>query len=521
MTTPIPKVLGFLFAFGLGTLATTGAHAQQTGDDQGQPPPKTNSEQARRDRLARLGAGKVKHAPPIGKVYSLDALVERSMEANPELVARRYTEFYARYRQSQAEWARTPRMEFDSALTAVPNDTNFNQVEENVSEYLQFDIGPLTTNKLRLIFPLLSFGKITAAQDLAQLGVEQSEIETQKKRLLLIRQIKEAYYSVQLGKAIKAIMGDGIASIKEELARQDEAREFGDEEINVTAFRKLQIYDAELDGKVLDTDRLVRLTKAALGVLVQLDPDTFDVGPFDETLDPPPMLPLDKCVALATANRPDVTLLDKAVEARQAQVDLEKAKFIPDLYFATEFGYGFSTSKDTRQHVEVESPDGTVTSFEMPSLFDPYNYTRWSFAFGLRLRVDPAGQYWKFKQAKAKLAETRALRDAAHEGIALEIEKQWVETSDFRTRIEINHRRFKAADRWRTQMAVAFQSGGADLQDFITPLKAYYEARLLLLQAQYDYLVGVGKLAELIGVTDLEAIGHDLATPKAATGERR
>jgi outer membrane protein TolC len=256
-----------------------------------------------------------------------------------------------------------------------------------------------------------------------------------------------------------------------------------------------------------------------LGVLVQLEPDSFDVGPFDEGFEAPPMLPLDKVVSLAMENRPDVTLLDKAVEAREQKVDLEVAEFIPDLFFATEFGYGFSTSKAPPQHGEITDERGDVTSFQLPSLFDPYNFTRWSFAFGLRLRLDPANQYWKLKEAKAQRSETKALRRAAHEGIALEIEKQWVEVSDFLRKIEVNQRRFKAADRWRTQVAVAFQSGGAELKDFITPLKAYYEARLLLLQAKYDYRVGMSKLAELVGVTDLESIARDLEVSSPPLGQ--
>jgi len=470
-------------------------------------PPPDESDSERRKRLARLGSGQVRYQAPIGEVHSLEAMVERVMEVNPQVVARQYTRLYATLRQDEANWWWFPEFEVGGKLTYVPHETDFNEVGSNLSQYVNLDIGPLVQGSLRIVFPITTFGKVDTLQELAALGIDQADIEERKLRLELIRKVREAYLSVQLGKLLEALSADGNTLIKEEIARLDEAREFGDEAVDIEELRKLQIYEAELDTKTIDTERLIRLTRAALTVLAQLKSAPWDVTPFDEDLDTNTLPPLSQCLEIARQNRPDIVLLDKAVAARKLQVDLAVTKFYPDIFFAVDLGTSYSTVEAPNQTGLVASEPGEAPiPFELEPLTDPFNYNRLAFALGLRLKVNPVNQYWKVQQARAQLSETEGLQAAAHEGIDLDVEKQWVEANDHRRKVEVLDRRLKAAERWRNQISVAYQSGGAEFQDFIAPLKAYYEARVLLIKSKYDYLIALAWLAEKMGVTDIENI---------------
>ncbi len=468
--------------------------------------------EARRKRLARLGTGRISLPEPIGEVYGLGPLVERGLEANPQLVARKHAELFAGLRQDEADWAYAPKFELTSALTAVPAEADFNEVGTNLESFFELDIGPLSTSSLKVLVPIYSFGKLAAAVDLAELGVDQAALETEEQRLKIITQIREAYYSVQLGKTIQATMADGLAIMQEEIERLNEAREFGDEEVDVVALRKLQMTEADIAARLVDNDRLIRLAKASLGVLVQLDPAAFDVPAFDEDVDTSVLLPLARYQSLALEHRVDLNLLSKAVRARELQVDLAFADFLPDVFFALDFSLGVSTEEAPNQKGFVVAEGGNLP-LEVEPLSDPYNFTRLGFVVGLRLKLDPANQTFKYKEAKAKLAETRALQEAAIGGVALDIEKSWVEADDERRKIEILDRKFKAADRWRKQVAVSFESGGASLNDFLLPLKAYYEARLSLLAARYSFRVAMAKLGQKVGLTDVEALALDPGAP--------
>lgn len=468
----------------------------------------SKDEQERRKKLVRVATGKPKLPEPRGEVYTLEALLDRTLDQNPLLVARKHAELYAELRSSEADWAVAPMLKVETQFTIVPADTDVNRAQGNLEKYLELDVGPFSANAVRIILPIFTFGKIAAAKDLAKLGIDKEKLETRKQRLKLVTQTKEAYYSLQLGKHIQAITADGRSVIKEEIDRQNEAREFGDEKVDIEQLRKLQIFDAEFDVKAIDNERLVGLTHSALGALTGLDGE-FDVPAFDESDDTDSLLPLVVYLELARDNRPDFELLDALVAARKRQVDLERAKFFPDIYFAGEFRYGYSTeeAKDQKGFV-IDGEDRLPLTVEPFS--DPYNYTRFGFLLGAQIDYNPAQRYWKYKQAQAQLAEARSQRTAAREGIDLQIEKRWRETDDERRKIEAWQRNLQAADRWRKQVAIAFESGGAELKDFLEPLKAWYNARLKLLEAQYNFRVSLAKLGELVGVSDLAAVARSV-----------
>ncbi len=473
-----------------------------------------DSAEERRKKLIRLGSGDITLPAPVGEVYPLEALIERTMEANPQIIARGHAELFARLRRREANWAHAPVFNITSALTVVPAQSDPNAISSNLEKYFTLDVGPFSASSVKMVIPIFTFGKIDAAQNLAQLGVDQSKLETRKMRLKLTAQTHEAFYSYQLGKHIQALIGDSVGIIRDEIARLEEAREFGDEDVDIEQLRKLQIYETEISAQVMDNQRLIRLTKSALAVLTQLKPGQFDVPAFDENLDTSILQDLATYQDIARKERPDAELLSKAIAARQEQVNLARAKFWPDIFFGADFSVGWSTEEARDQTGFVNDPDGTQIPLAVEPFSNPFNYNRFGFLFGARLNINPVNQYWKLKQSEAQMAETQGLRKAALEGIDLQIEKQWVEVDDHRKKVEIYQRRLKAADRWRSQVGIAFQSGGAEFKDFLAPLKAFYEARLKLLQAQYDFKVGMAKLGEQVGVTNIYALSAQLQKSK-------
>ncbi|MEL6182806.1 MAG: TolC family protein [Myxococcota bacterium] len=173
------------------------AHAQDDDSDSAD-----DDEEQRKKRLARLGSGQIKHPEPIGEVYTLDALANRAVEVHPLLVAQEAKRFYAELRQDEANWAFFPKFEITSALTVVPNAPDpeaVNNAGSALQQYIELDVGPLSTTSLQILFPIYTFGKVGTARDLAKLGIDQADLEMRKERVKLAAQIREAYYGLQLG----------------------------------------------------------------------------------------------------------------------------------------------------------------------------------------------------------------------------------------------------------------------------------------------------------------------------------
>jgi outer membrane protein TolC len=120
---------------------------------------------------------------------------------------------------------------------------------------------------------------------------------------------------------------------------------------------------------------------------------------------------------------------------------------------------------------------------------------RWDFDF--------PQAYGQYREAGALNDEVLAQRERALGAIALEIEKVWTDASNARRKVEITDRRLDAARRWRDQFGLGMQQGGGNIEDAVDPLKAFFEAKALNLQARFEYLVARAELAKAVGVPDL------------------
>ena len=78
-----------------------------------------------------------------------------------------------------------------------------------------------------------------------------------------------------------------------------------------------------------------------------------------------------------------------------------------------------------------------------------------------------------------------------------------------RARIAIQGRRLEAARRWRDSIGLTAELSGQEIDsskmaDAIEPLKAYYEAKLLHMQAIVEYKIARAALAKGIGLDSLD-----------------
>ena len=125
----------------------------------------------------------------------------------------------------------------------------------------------------------------------------------------------------------------------------------------------------------------------------------------------------------------------------------------------------------------------------------------------MRWKIDPFQQHGKTKKKQSQLAALLAKRRRARGAIRVEIKKLYQDAADSLEKIEINKRRMEAARRWRDQLGISIETAGADLEDAIEPLKAYYQAKSKYLESRYNYLVARAKLAAGVGALRLDEEG--------------
>lgn len=408
----------------------------------------------------------------------------------------------AEAQQFRADYAWTPKLQSSFIFSVVPGEAELDQFANNLDQYLDFNFGPYLRNDTRVLIPLYTFGKLSNAQDLAELGVDVAQLQRDVARRDMEFQVRRAFYSVQLARSFQVLLDEGTELIKPKLAEMEEERDFGEASFSTEDFRKLQIFDAEFDTRVLDNRKLDSIARAGLAYLTGW---SDDVQVSELPTDPPlAVLSLAEAHDLAMKNRPDLKMLLRGVRARELTQQKAINDYYPNLFAVARFGFGVSTESLALQEVCRRPTPGSecvdTTDLYARPYSNPLNFLSFDVALGLEWTFDFVQVLGKHREADAELEEMMAKQDRALGAIRLEVEKLWTEMSLARERALVQERRVDAARRWRDQFGLSVQTADTDISKGIDPLKAYFEARVGLLQAHYEFQVARAELAKGLGL---------------------
>lgn len=450
------------------------------------------------------------------RVYELDEILDKARDYAPLLAEYQARRDHAEAQQQRADRAWWPSIQADTQLAPVPANADPTRIDRNVDEITSFNLGPYFRQTVRASMPIYTFGRISTARELAQLGVDVAELERQQAINEHLHRTRQAYYGRQLARAFGDLLDEGGSMVRTKLTEMEEDRAFGQADFDVEDLRRLQIFDAELDTMVLDNERLADLTESALVYLTDMDGGSIQVPPLRPEQADLPLSDLEIYQAVALEHRPDLRQLDHGVEARRLEEELQRREFLPNFYVGADFRFGWSTEETAMQRIcERDTPDGpchNVDDLYARPYSEPFDTLTFGIAVGMRWQFDLGQQPGRLREARAKRAEVEAQQQRAVGAVMLQIEETWREAHDARRRIAIEQRRYDAARRWRNQYGLQDQfgrGGDEDMRDLIDPLREFYQARVAYLEAAHAYLAARAELAEKIGVHSLDIVDED------------
>lgn len=463
---------------------------------------------------------------PTARAFTLEQLTELALQNKAlinEFHAKRAAAKWDLYRAEHITWM--PSIQASTLLSVTPDNATPDAFDQNVNQYLDLDVGPFVRQDLTITVPIYTFGKTTAAANLAQLGIDNTGLELENARLDSVVQLQRAYWGVRLSLAFQEMLQEGAELISEQLEKMQEKRDFGETDFDIKDFRKLQIFDAEIKSRIVDNQKLGILARAGLHFLTDIpQPTPIALDPLQELDSPPQLQEADYYIARALGHRPQLKQLEKAAQARAYQANLATADWYPDIFAALRFGFSWSTVDTGFQEICTAPSLDAATGCEFPRdqamldgqpLFarpygDPLHSLSLQVAIGLRWNIDPFQLYAKSKKADAQVEVLDAQRARAQKAVAFEIRTLYQSAADGLEKLAINQERLKAAERWRNQFGLSSQSAGADIKDAVEPLQAYFEARAKYLQTIYDYQIARAELARAVGARQL---AHDGSVP--------
>ncbi|MCB9602374.1 MAG: TolC family protein [Sandaracinus sp.] len=414
-------------------------------------------------------------APPT----DLATLLERAEARYPALRANEAAIRAARARLDEARFSPFFQIDAQGGLTIAPRAEG-TPIFSN-QDQLPLDNGwaPVAEIGVRGAIPLYTFGKLRNAWRAGRAGIRAAELDAERSRARLRYDVRRAYFALQLALDIRQMIREGRGQLDRAVRKLDELIAEGDPDVNPMDRFRLRAALAEVDARSSQAERLEASSRAALETLT---------GETNVRIPDCPIAPVvldDAALSEAdSTTRPELGMLEAAIEARRAAVEIQRGSYGPDV------GLGFTAG--------ISWGPG-ITDQENPFVSDPANRPSLGAGLVMRWSLDFVGQTYRVRRARAQLEETQARGDEARLGLQLEVDLSREALRDAMRREEAWGRGERDTRAWLVSAAQAYDIGAAEPKDLVDALKAYFEARFSHLQAVHDVNVAAAELSRVTG----------------------
>ena len=443
-------------------------------------------------------------SPPVAlaKKMTLQQLIDAAHTANPGLAANAAAVNAMEAQLSEAWRYWLPSGDLLSLVAPSPNlkclgadgithDT-VNCVQTNNGEASLAHISwtnVFTRTEVKLVQPVFDFGKISAGVSAAEAGVAVSRERQAGARADLELNLRKAYYGIKLAREMLDTLDEGSGYIDDGIKRIEKDLSSGKGSATVTDRLRLRTVRAELDARILEARRLGDLARDSLRTLLGPEaPADLDVD--DDPFEPiaVPEHPVTYYEDLARVSRPEARMLDHAVKAKWALVDLERRREYPDLVLIGTGSYAHAGG--------VDDPKNAFYSHY-------FNSFSAGVAAAVRLQLDLGPKLARAARMRAEANEIEFRRSEALGGIMLDVRKTYGELREATARTEAVHKGERAGKAWISAVAQNFTVGLAEARDLSDALVAFFQMRARYLQSVFDQNVAAAALTRATGASSL------------------
>jgi len=292
--------------------------------------------------------------------------------------------------------------------------------------------------------------------------------------------VRRAYFGVLLAHDAKYLL-DFAKDKLDTAIKQAEADENTDE----VDILRLKTYRAEALSRRGEVEKGERIAMASLRFLTGLEaPSAFAVPDVPIAGPRKPLSDVLVYLKSAKLHRPELKQVEAGLLARKAQVDLAKARLLPDIGLGLSFGW-------------ANSP--MIAMQTNPFVINPANYLSYGAGVIFRWNLDVLPGAARVRFAEAQLDEVRDLQKYAMGGVGVEVESAYATARDATVRADSYGEAEQFAKRWVATISSAIAVGTREERELVDPLRSYLNDRFAHLQALMDLDVAVSQLAIATG----------------------
>jgi outer membrane protein, multidrug efflux system len=346
------------------------------------------------------------------------------------------------------------------------------------------ELGVVAHVDIQGVLPIWTFGKLTAGKEAGKHLVLATESLLQRVRDQSAFDTARAYWGYQTARNADASVQkirDRLADAKKTAAQLLAEKS---DQLGKSDALKLDYLAEEIEAQHVRAVKNRDLALTALRLLIGVQPqEQVDIAQQDLP-DAPAAPNADEVLRRALDRRPETKAAAEGVAARQALVDLAKARLYPDLGIA--FGARFTDTTN------ASNPSD-------PFINNPYHESSAYVALGLQGTFDIPQKLARVRQAEADLHEALALQAGAQQLIKLEIQQAMGDLVEAGQRWQRYTNQTAIGKQLATQASVAFDSGLGEARELLEGTLLFARADGERLGALYDAQVAWAALEKAAG----------------------
>jgi outer membrane protein TolC len=434
-------------------------------------------------------------AQQAGGPLTLPQLQELARQNDPRTAMARAQVDNAQGKRDEVRWALFPKFETQIGLAGPTPEARFNKgppdhptslldVTPGSQCWFCGELGIGVNATVNLVLPLYSFGKYTAGKAATDhlFGAVSALLKRAYDQATF--DVTRAYWGYQTARGARETVVQVRSRISEARQRGQKLLAEQSDQVSKSDLMKIDYLAEEIEARTAEANKNAALAVTGIRLLIGKGPEEpLDIAQ-QELPQPPPQPNENEVLRRALERRPEARAAAEQVAARQAAVDLERAKLYPDLALVGGATFNYTSSADQPR---------------TPFAYNPYNQ-RYAFAaLGLHATFDIPQKLARIRQAEAELRDAMAQQRGAEHLVRLEVRQALGDLEEARQRVLRYTNQSNIGKQLAVQAGLAFDSGLGEARELLEDVLLWSRADGEKFKALFDAQIAWAALQKATG----------------------
>jgi len=431
---------------------------------------------------AREGAAAAEE-PAVGRVHQVDEFAQAAIARYPGLKAAAADIDAARARLDEARLSPFFQFQGQARFFVRPSARGTPIFSPDSQVPWTNRWGPGGELGFEGALPIYTFGKYRAGKKAASAGIQSAESAQDATVARVVFDVRRAYFGTELALDLQEMISEGKNKLRKAVDKLAARLEADDPRVKQTDYWRLLSALSKIESRESEALRLEASARAALEILSGIKPAMVPECPLEPVQSE--VVELAAQVDRALENRPEVHQLRAAKDAKNANLVVKRAGYLPDILLAVRATF-------------ARTP--VVTDINNPFIIDRGNFAGVFAGLVARWKLDFAGTKARVKAAKAEIESLKAKTEEAEQGIEIEVTTLFEQLQDAKRRFASWRRSEKETRKWFVSASQGYEVGTTDARELVDAMQAYFSARSKRLMATAEYNLAIAGLEKATNI---------------------